>query len=311
MVYRNLQNGALAITLLCPVLSSTMVVLRFYSRKVSSYLGADDWVMLAAMAIALAQTVTTWGGNYIGIHVWDIPPNAYASTVPAKYLWANEVLYNPILALVKASVLIFLNRLGSSIWGLHFTTWVIFCVNLAQMIAIFLTTIFQCIPVARFWDPTIPGGHCIQSSSFYGAGAGITILTDIMVLALPIWIVSRLKNVTMRTRVAIWAILSLGVLVTAISCIRVWAFVKIFLEPPQPDPTYNLLFCISTIEVHCAIIVACTPALKPLFGKWFGAKHKRPDRFARAAGNPAQNHLEDGSGESTSQSCSRNSTNLS
>lgn len=105
-----------------------------------------------------------------------------------------QVLYNPILALVKSSVLVFLLRLGfgrdpKAKWMIHGLN----AFNIAQMIAIFLVVVFQTIPVKAYWDWSITPSRTINGPSFYISTAAITVMTDILVLAIPIWIFSGLK----------------------------------------------------------------------------------------------------------------------
>ena len=57
----------------------------------------------------------------------------------------------------------------------------LFCV--AQVIA----TCLQCIPLSYLWDPTgHPGGHCVDFNSLWRWGSFPNILTDILMLLLPL-----------------------------------------------------------------------------------------------------------------------------
>ena len=69
-----------------------------------------------ALAVAYAGVVYHWiQVNWFGYHVWDIP--AHVRTVENQVLssklnMAQQLLYNPILGIVKASIILFLLRLG-------------------------------------------------------------------------------------------------------------------------------------------------------------------------------------------------------
>lgn len=109
------------------------------------------------------------------------------------------LLYNPILALVKASVLLFLLRLCGQnrpirIW-IHATN----ALNIGELVSVFIVCALQCLPVAYFWDYTVDG-RCINQAAFYISGAAITVFTDLLVLGIPIWIV---KDLQMRFRVKV------------------------------------------------------------------------------------------------------------
>jgi hypothetical protein len=76
---------------------------------------ADDYTVLIAWLFAVGQavmvslyTVKSWQGY----HYYDIPKLSIEDrTQAAKYDLVNQLLYNPILALVKASIVFFLWRL--------------------------------------------------------------------------------------------------------------------------------------------------------------------------------------------------------
>ena len=66
-----LQIGLTAAALLC-------VVLRLYTRKMlRNVFGAEDWVIIVAMFLAIVATVCTCLGVKLGgtgLHIWDIKP---------------------------------------------------------------------------------------------------------------------------------------------------------------------------------------------------------------------------------------------
>ena len=130
--------------------------------------------------------------NFVGIHIVDVP---LTNNPRPGLIWnfAVQVLYNPILALVKTSVLLFLLRLGGQKPGVRMTIHAINALNVTMMIAIFLVVLFQCNPVSFNWDKSIPDGQCVQQGIFYLSTAGLTLFTDVLVLALPFWIFLDLK----------------------------------------------------------------------------------------------------------------------
>lgn len=62
----------------------------------------------------------------------------------------------------------------------------------ASSIGSIFATIFQCVPVAAAWDHSIKA-KCINSGEFWVAYAVMNIITDVMVLALPISMIQQLK----------------------------------------------------------------------------------------------------------------------
>lgn len=103
-----------------------------------------------------------------------------------------QILYNPILALVKCSVLVLLHRIAGHSNTVWWSIVAIAAFTVVQGAATFLVVIFQCSPIQYFWlryDPDSDlNGTCINSSAFYVATAAFTIFTDVLVLALPFFI---------------------------------------------------------------------------------------------------------------------------
>lgn len=81
--------------------------------------------------------------------------------------------------------------------------------NTLLMVAIFITIIFQCLPISYNWDRSIKDGRCIEQATFYVVTAAISLFTDILVLGLPIWIVIGL-NMACKMKLAVIGIFLLG-----------------------------------------------------------------------------------------------------
>lgn len=99
-----------------------------------------------------------------------------------------QVLYNPILALVKASVLIFLLRLGGHRRSIRYAVYALNIFNVLQMIAIFIVVLFQTIPINAYWELKLARTRQIDAPLFYISTACITIVTDFLVLLIPFWV---------------------------------------------------------------------------------------------------------------------------
>ncbi|KAI0169580.1 hypothetical protein GGR52DRAFT_550640 [Hypoxylon sp. FL1284] len=208
--------------------------------------------------------------SYIGVHVYDIPVTADVS-LGMYWNYVIQILYNPILALVKSSVLTFLLRIGGQRRQIRHATHALNVFNIGLMVAIFVTVIFQCAPISYFWerviDPTLPG-NCIDTGVFYVTTASLTIFTDVLVLALPFWIFMGLKMAP-KVKLAIMAVFLLGAIVTIVSVLRMLWVIETSLYPMQYDYSYDIRFTYSAVETNLAIITASGPALRPFFMAWF------------------------------------------
>lgn len=179
----------------------------------------------------------------------------------------TQLIYNPILALVKNAALIFFLRLGWVFERLRLFILSLLVLNNLMMFGIFFTVVFQCVPIKKTFYPELPG-TCIDLPPFFIATAALTILTDILVLIIPTWLLWDLR-MKPKKKLATIFLLSLGALVTSISVYRMWYLIRVYYGPPDPDPTYSVAGTSSAIEVNLAIIAACGPFLKPLIARIF------------------------------------------
>jgi hypothetical protein len=130
--------------------------------------------------------------QYLGVHVWQLPTTQYDTKISAILNYIVVMLYNPELALVKSSVLFFLLRLGGHQRVLRRFIQVLNWSNIALMVAVLFASIFTCVPIQRYWDMTVPG-TCNNMMLQYLITSGLTVLTDILVLVIPIKIVLGLQ----------------------------------------------------------------------------------------------------------------------
>jgi len=75
-------------------------------------------------------------------------------------------------------------------------------------IASIIATIFQCSPILRVWDHTVPG-TCINLTAFWYANATANIIGDFMILLLPMSVVRGL-HLPRRQRYGLMFVFALG-----------------------------------------------------------------------------------------------------
>ncbi|KAI2467488.1 hypothetical protein F4781DRAFT_402110 [Annulohypoxylon bovei var. microspora] len=261
-----LQNLGIAIEVVCPALALIVVVLRTYIRFDTKSFGWDDGLIVAAMALSIALAVGSikiMKTLYIGIHYYDVPP--YDATEGLIWIYVVGAVYQPILTLVKQSVLVFLLRFAGIKAGVRYVVWGTIIFNTVLMLAIFITVIFQCTPIEMNWHPLVPG-HCIEQFKFGVVAACMTIATDIVSVALPFYIFLGLK-INKNRKIALIGVFMLGVLVTVVSIIRLYFLAQNF-NDTSLDKNFSVGFCVSSIECNLAILTASAPALWPLVRRW-------------------------------------------
>lgn len=127
----------------------------------------------------------------------------------AFWNWMMQVLYNPILALVKSSVLVFMLRLGGHQTEVRWTIYALNTWNVLQGIAIFFVVVFQQVPVYAVWTPSITPSMKIDKVKMFIATAVLTIVTDVLVLVIPVYLFIGLR-MRIATKVALITVFLLG-----------------------------------------------------------------------------------------------------
>ncbi|KAK0111242.1 hypothetical protein ONS95_001615 [Cadophora gregata] len=295
MVETNQPEAIAIISVFCAV-STFFMALRVWSRIIAwkedrswdALLVWSDVLLMIAYVLAAAEvyvvityTLITWQGY----HKVDIPKLSVEQRVRGqKYNLANQLLYNPILSLVKASVMFFLLRIGNTKKFVKYALYFAQALNLALAIAIFFADAFQCTPAHYMYDKikmdaearkaagadakgqvdgvTIYGGTCINQIRFFLVSAGLAIVTDVITLIIPTIIVWDLQ-MPMRKKIIASGMLSVGVLVTGTSVARLviyhWRF-----NPKNKDASYQIGYTISSAEANLAIACGAIPSLGPL-----------------------------------------------
>ncbi|KAK3386675.1 hypothetical protein B0H63DRAFT_468209 [Podospora didyma] len=267
-----LQQFGLFVIIFFPVLSVLLVGLRVYDRLKTKTFGLDDAFILMATVLAAAEAVFSYAMmrlQYLGVHVWQLPMTPFDPKIGAIINYIVVMLYNPELALVKSSVLFFLLRLGGHQLGVRRSIQVLNWSNIALMVAVLFASIWTCVPIHKYWDRTVEG-HCNNEAMQYLVTSGISILTDVLVLIIPVKIVVGLQ-VARKLKIILICLLCSGVVVTIFSILRMRAIYFLYYppSPPNPDPTYDIGFVYSTVECNLAIITATIPPLHGLMRKWF------------------------------------------
>jgi hypothetical protein len=102
----------------------------------------------------------------------------------AKFLVVAEVLYVYNLVWTKLSILLMYYRI------FHFPyfkkmAYAIGAFIIAWVICITFLFVFICVPVEKLWYPDLPG-RCINQVGTWIANAASTIISDLVILTLPI-----------------------------------------------------------------------------------------------------------------------------
>ncbi|THC94114.1 hypothetical protein EYZ11_006403 [Aspergillus tanneri] len=162
--------------------------------------------LMTVLAWGYAAVIIVGVQHGLGSHTKDVDPSqasAYAITI-----WLSSIFYLAAQGCIKVSVCLFYTRLGDRF--LIRMSQVMMVLLTLQALGCIMTAIFQCHPISKTWESTIPG-YCINIDVFYLAITGFSILTDVVTYTLPLPVICRL-HVPMKQKVALTFILCMGLL---------------------------------------------------------------------------------------------------
>ncbi|KAL7961750.1 hypothetical protein V8C34DRAFT_272282 [Trichoderma compactum] len=259
------------------ILAVIVVGLRILARRMKNVsLWIDDWLIIAALVPSCAHVFGM--GVYpvsrgLGKHVWADPPDA-------QYAWAvglfiGELGYFVTIACVKWSILAFYWRSFKIRSSVKFPIYILAVIVLLWATAVILLTIFQCQPTSAWWNrfnpthPVRPDQYkCnVDSVKFFYGNAIPTIVTDVLMLALPLPYITKLQ-LPKGQKWALAGIFLVGLFVTIISIVRLHFLLQGNLT--SPDITWNFVDIAlwSVLEGNVAIICACLTFLRPVLSRF-------------------------------------------
>lgn len=265
-------------SLVFAVVTPLVVLGRFLSRRGSGKIGGDDWVVLGACAVAETVSVQmivvcAWA---FGKHVSDIQPALLTRTL--KLYFISQILYKVNIGLTKISILLFYIRLFIRPRFLR-ACWTCLVLVVVFTLASVLASVFQCTPVEHAFDgpnstsetdldyyypssgsTRLESGKCINLTAFWYANAAFNILSDVVIILLPIPVVVQL-HLPRRTRGGLCAIFAVGVFVCITSVLRI---TTLNIATSYKDITWDSIpsSMWTVIESNLGVICACLPALR-------------------------------------------------
>ncbi|GAB7342180.1 hypothetical protein MBLNU457_g0434t1 [Dothideomycetes sp. NU457] len=243
----------------------------------------DDWFILLAWILTFGLCFSICYGTTVGLgrHEVDVPAHWQKLLRESQYAFA--ILYQPSLMMEKTSILVFYLTLSQPHRIFKWATLVtLFVVNAAGF-ALLMATAFQCNPVAAAWKFPTPPSQCTDIITIYLASAPVNIITDLAMLFLPMPILTGMR-LPRKQKAILVVTFGFGVFVAVVDIIRV-AYLQNAAtyrisrlsqdvnrgdEIDATDFSWNASFSFmwSAIEVCVGIMVACVPALKPLFSRF-------------------------------------------
>ncbi|KAL4917435.1 hypothetical protein BDW62DRAFT_201867 [Aspergillus aurantiobrunneus] len=245
------------------VIALICVLLRAAGRLVGSGFGLDDGAIGLALVIAIAVGVFAFPLRNLGLgeDIWNIPFKDITKTLHLFNISTD--IYPPCIALIKISMLFLYLRLFP---GRKLRIITIFTIVLTGCWGIIYTLlgIFACSPRSYAWT-NWDGEHegkCLNQAAIIVSHAIINIIFDVLVIALPLPTLLRLK-LSKTKKAGVCLMFLVGFVVTVLSILRLSTSMG-FVKSHNPTRDFVPVSIWSVLEIDIGIICACLPEIRAL-----------------------------------------------
>ncbi|PYH40325.1 uncharacterized protein BP01DRAFT_330133 [Aspergillus saccharolyticus JOP 1030-1] len=262
------KNTLTIVPIVGAAFATVTYILRLYSRRYTTAgLKLEDCLMGVGLILSFGATafVVDTAFNGVGISVSELPPKERHRIQFGS--WMIQKFWAPSAAFTKISIIVFLRRLLGTLRTYAIVSNVLIAFISCWAITALLVNIFQCIPVQYYYDKTL-NGHCMQGQvAFFQAMGSIALVEDVFILLLPAPVVWGLQ-ITMRQKIALTLVFSLGGLVCIFSLMRLIEFRNFITTDLASSSAKESIW--TCLELDVAIICGCLPLLKPLLQGFLG-----------------------------------------
>lgn len=265
-----------ALATVLSLLAIVVTILRFYARRIKqASLSWDDHMILPALLFTIGTAVCMFVGTAIGnlgqhtpIREDGMPVFDHRLRVFEQITFATQLTSTLTFGFTKLSVLLFYKRIFKGTF-VKPAVWTMISVVCVWTVAFFFANLFQCWPLWIDWtDFGSTEENCINTNVMYLAQAWSDVLTDIIILTLPlpcIWIM----QLPVRHKLAVSGMFLLGGLTVGAGIAKLVVFNKIVqeLNVGFVDLSYmnTPMVYWPMVESSIGIVGACLPLLRPLF----------------------------------------------
>ncbi|KAJ4364604.1 hypothetical protein N0V83_009200 [Neocucurbitaria cava] len=247
------------------ILAIIFLVQRLFTKtRLMRVFQVDDATVILSWALSCVTQSLLIAGfitGCIGVHAWEIPIEKYGFY--SRLILAAPLVYAPCCALTKISLCIFYQRLSPN-KTFQAAVWSTIFVCAGAYIGIFFSLIFACKPIAASWNPLLLAtAVCVNRGAIYIATAVIGIVTDVVLIALPIPTIWGLQ-MPMKQKIGLTAIFGIGSITMITSIIRLIVLIP---SLTNMDQTWVIaegsLWII--VEANLFIVCCCLPTLRRFF----------------------------------------------
>ncbi|KAJ5397854.1 hypothetical protein N7509_005967 [Penicillium cosmopolitanum] len=276
---------ALVVTAVLTGIAALIVGMRLFARlRLMKITGREDWSVLIALifSIIYLSLVAAQYHYKMGTHSALLSSEMLQKQL--KCLWAAIPMYNASLAFTKFSILLQYIRIFPA-RSFRLACYVVMAIVATYSSWAIVSGYVNCVPVAKFWNHDLPG-HCLNFEAVWFFNASMNILTDVILLVLPMPLLVKLQ-LPRTQKIALMGVFAIGILVVITSILRL-SSLRIVAQ--STDTSYSNVDAAywTAAECNVAIICACLPFLRPIISSIF-PKLLSTNSYNRYTSNPRTN----------------------
>lgn len=259
---RRLVSATYAIFSVGNFLALLFLIQRLYTKiRLTKLFQIDDVFIILAWVFSVATQGILMAGfasGAVGVHAWEISIEKYGYY--SRLILAAPLVYAPCCALSKITLCIFYSRLSPSRAYLA-AVWATVFVCAGAYIGVFFSLIFACKPIAASWNPLLLGtAVCVNRGAIYIATAVLGIVTDVMLITIPIPTIWGLQMPT-KQKIGVTLIFCIGSMTMVTSIVRLVVLIPALTAVDQTWVIAEGSVWI-VVESNLFIICCCLPTLR-------------------------------------------------
>lgn len=196
------------------VISGLFVLIRTAIRTSRQMMGWDDYIIIATLItlVSLSLTECLAVANGYGKHQSELTHTQVEHAF--KWFYGAQITYKIAVCGYKESILFLYLRIFTA-RSFRYSCFLMIGLVLTSSIAFIIVTIWQCTPLAAFWNKTLLmppiNGHCFDSEAFWFSYSLFNILLDVLIFFLPIHEIFKLQ-LPLREKCELIGVFLLGAL---------------------------------------------------------------------------------------------------
>lgn len=260
---------------ICLFLSILAISVRIYTQAVCSGLRFRDYVILVAGAAAFSFMGVLLAASRSGLGA-SVDEVSLSSLTHVRFLInILDILYPPTILLAKSALLLEIENIagpGAQRRFIRWCVWAMITVNGLAYTAILFLNVVTCNPRAKIFDPSVQG-KCILVDTLQLATGAFSLVSDVALFVLPLYLVSKLK-LSVTRGLAVAGIFVIGF--TACGSVAVRLYHVIVMDRLENFTQAMARISIwSCAEITCIILVACLPSVPLLLASFQRRKMRR------------------------------------